>query len=51
VLFRSVRIFRPSVEGRLEKGHEGLDVADRLRVRLIDTNVDRGFIDFARISR
>jgi exoribonuclease-2 len=46
-----VRIFRPSVEGRLERGFEGLDVADRLRVRLIDTDVDRGFIDFARIDR
>jgi len=45
-----VRILDPAVEGRLEHGFEGLDVADRLRVRLIDTNVDRGFIDFARIS-
>lgn len=45
-----VRLLRPAVEGRLEHGFEGLDVADRLRVRLIDTNVDRGFIDFARIS-
>jgi exoribonuclease-2 len=45
-----VRIFRPTVEGRLERGFQGLDVGDRLRVRLIDTDVDRGFIDFARTS-
>jgi exoribonuclease-2 len=38
----------PVVEGRLEQGFEGLDVGDRVRVRLIDTDVERGFIDFAR---
>jgi exoribonuclease-2 len=38
----------PVVEGRLERGFEGLDVGDRVRVRLISTNVERGFIDFAR---
>jgi VacB/RNase II family 3'-5' exoribonuclease len=43
-----VRTFRPVVEGRLERGFEGLDVGDRVRVRLISTNVERGFIDFAR---
>ncbi len=43
-----VRIFRPPVEGRLERGFEGLDVGDHVRVRLIHTDVERGFIDFAR---
>jgi VacB/RNase II family 3'-5' exoribonuclease len=43
-----VRIFHPPVEGRLERGFEGLDVGDRLRVRLIHTDAARGFIDFAR---
>jgi len=43
-----VRIFRPSVEGRLERGFQGLDVGDRVRVRLLSTDVPRGFIDFAR---
>ena len=38
----------PVVEGRLEHGFEGLDVGDRLRVRLVGTNVERGFIDFVR---
>ena len=27
---------------------EGLDVGDRVRVELIGTDVERGFIDFAR---
>ncbi|MFL6194041.1 MAG: RNB domain-containing ribonuclease [Thermoanaerobaculia bacterium] len=38
----------PVVEGRLERGFEGLDVGDRVRVRLVSTDVERGFIDFAR---
>jgi exoribonuclease-2 len=43
-----VRIVHPPVEGRLERGYEGLDVGDRVRVRLIHTDAPRGFIDFAR---
>jgi VacB/RNase II family 3'-5' exoribonuclease len=43
-----VRIFHPPVEGRVVHGHEGLDVGDRVRVKLIATDVDRGYIDFVR---
>jgi VacB/RNase II family 3'-5' exoribonuclease len=43
-----VRILHPPVEGRLERGFEGLDVGDRVRVRLIHTDAERGFIDFIR---
>ena len=43
-----VRLLHPSVEGRLERGYQGLDVGDRLRVRLTGTDVGRGFIDFVR---
>ena len=43
-----VRILRPSVEGRLVRGFEGLDVGDHVRVELVHTDVERGFIDFAR---
>jgi exoribonuclease-2 len=43
-----VRILRPPVEGRLVRGFEGLDVGDRVQVELVHTDVDRGFIDFAR---
>jgi exoribonuclease-2 len=31
----------------LAKGQQGLDVGDRLRVKLIRTDVQRGYIDFA----
>ena len=43
-----VRLLRPPVEGRLVKGFQGLDVGDRLTVRLDRTDVQRGFIDFSR---
>jgi exoribonuclease-2 len=44
-----VRIFNPPVEGRLLVGHEGVDVGNRLRVQLIHTDVEKGYIDFKRI--
>ena len=43
-----VRIFRPPVEGKLIRGTEALDVGDRLRVELVRTDVEHGFIDFVR---
>lgn len=43
-----VRLFQPPVEGRLDRGMAGFDVGDRLRVKLISTDVQRGFIDFVR---
>jgi len=43
-----VRLFQPPAEGRLERGFQGLDVGDQVRVTLIHTDVERGFIDFAR---
>jgi exoribonuclease-2 len=43
-----VRIFQPQVEGLLAQGQQGLDVGDKLRVKLIRTDVQHGFIDFAR---
>lgn len=42
-----VRISRPAAEGRIVEGEGGLDVGDRVRVRLVDTDAERGFIDFA----
>ena len=45
-----VRIEKPPVEGKLERGAEGLDVGDRLRVRLLSTDPERGFIDFAKVG-
>lgn len=43
-----VRIKNPPVEGKLVRGNQRVNVGDRLRVRLLSTNVDKGFIDFAR---
>ncbi len=44
-----VRIMNPHVEGRLVNGSMDLDVGHRLRVKLVSTNVERGFIDFERL--
>jgi VacB/RNase II family 3'-5' exoribonuclease len=43
-----VRVLQPHVEGLLAQGQRGLDVGDRLRVTLTRTDVQRGYIDFAR---
>ena len=43
-----VRIKNPPVEGKLLRGGPQLKVGDRLRVRLVATNVEKGFIDFAK---
>jgi len=45
-----VRIVQPATEGKVVRGNRGLDVSDRVRVELLETNVERGFIDFARIA-
>jgi len=44
-----VRVLGPPVEGRLMHGEQGLDVGDRLQVKLLSTDPQRGFIDFGRI--
>jgi exoribonuclease-2 len=41
-----VRVREPPVEGKLVAGERGLEVGDRLRVRLRSVDVARGFIDF-----
>lgn len=45
-----VRISSPTVEGRVVKGFEGLDVGDQCQVKLVRTDVSRGFIDFERLE-
>jgi len=42
-----VRTLDPHVDGMLVEGGKGLDVGDKLTVKLISTNPERGFIDFA----
>jgi exoribonuclease-2 len=43
-----VRVTDPPVEGRLMRGEQGIDVGDRVRVTLLGTDPERGFIDFGR---
>lgn len=45
-----VRLLNPPIEGRLESGFEGMDVGNRLRVQLVRTDVERGYIDFKRVK-
>jgi exoribonuclease-2 len=41
-----VRLLHPPVEGKLVSGFEGMDVGQTLRVKLVRTDVERGYIDF-----
>ena len=45
-----VRLLSLPVEGKLVQGFAGIDVGDRIRVQLIDTNVERGYIDFKKVN-
>jgi exoribonuclease-2 len=43
-----VRVLQPHIEGLLAQGQQGLDVGDKVRVKLTRTDVQRGYIDFIR---
>ncbi|HMN58819.1 MAG TPA: hypothetical protein PJ988_00560, partial [Anaerolinea sp.] len=43
-----VRLLSVPVEGKLVRGMDGADVGDRLRVRLLSVDVEKGFIDFGK---
>ena len=45
------RVFRPPVEGRIVRGEKGLDIGDRVSVKLLRVDVERGHIDFAKTRR
>ena len=45
-----VRLLTVPVEGKVIRGFEGMDVGERVRVQLIDTDVERGFIDFKKVN-
>jgi VacB/RNase II family 3'-5' exoribonuclease len=42
-----VRALQPHVEGMVVHGGKGLDVGDKVTVKLVSTDPQRGFIDFA----
>lgn len=44
-----VRALQAHVEGLLAQGDKGVDVGDKFKVKLIRTDPQRGYIDFARV--
>jgi len=44
------RLIRPPVDGRIVRGEQGLRVGEKISVKLLDTNPQRGFIDFGRVG-
>jgi len=45
-----VRLLHPPIEGKLVQGFKGVDVGHRIRVQLMHTDVEQGFIDFKRVE-
>jgi exoribonuclease-2 len=45
------RVISPPFEGRVVQGSEGLDVGDKVTVKLLHTDPARAFIDFAKVGR
>ena len=45
-----VRLLSLPVEGKLVQGFDGVDVGDRIRVQLIEINVEQGYIDFKKVN-
>jgi exoribonuclease-2 len=46
-----VRLLRPPAEGRVVRGEKGMDVGDRVKVKLIGTDAEKGWIDFEGAGR
>jgi VacB/RNase II family 3'-5' exoribonuclease len=44
-----VRLLKLPVEGKLVEGYQGVDVGDHLRVQLVETDVEQGYIDFKKV--
>jgi exoribonuclease-2 len=44
-----VRLLKFSAEGRVDRGAQGIDVGDKVRVRLNAVDAAQGFIDFERV--
>ncbi len=45
-----VRLFKPPAEGRIVQGERGLKVGDKVKVRLVSTNPEQAYIDFAKVK-
>lgn len=44
-----VRLLDPPIEGKLVQRNQGVDVGDRVTVKLLRVDIENGFIDFARV--
>ena len=42
------RLTHPPAEGRIVRGEHGVDVGDRVRVKLVEVDVAKGYLDFAK---
>ena len=45
-----LRLFHPPTEGKLVEGYQGKDAGQRIRVRLVATDAERGHIDLAAVE-
>jgi exoribonuclease-2 len=45
-----VRLLQMPIEGKLVSGFQGMDVGEKLRVALVHTDVERGYIDFKKVG-
>jgi exoribonuclease-2 len=45
-----VRLLQMPIEGKLVQGFQGMDIGRRIRVQLIHTDVEQGFIDFKKVE-
>jgi len=44
------RLLDPPIEGRVVHGFQGIDVGEKIRVQLVRTDVEQGFIDLRRVE-
>lgn len=45
-----VRALKPPIAGKSGRGADGIDAGDQLSVRLVSVDVERAFIDYARLT-
>lgn len=41
-----IRVLHPPVDGKLVKGYEHVDVGNKIRVKLVNVDMEKGYIDF-----
>jgi exoribonuclease-2 len=44
-----VRLLKPPAEGRVVQNEHGIDVGDKIRVKLLEVNPMKGFIDLRKV--